>query len=49
MRFVHGLVAIGLWALFMCYCHEKGGLDITNDMMIITSAIVAAGAMPGGR
>lgn len=47
MRFAYGVLVALLWVLFEAYLIGKGTV-ISNDMQILTTAIVFAGAMAGG-
>ena len=47
MRFLDGLLAIGIWTLIMIGIF-KMGVEIPNDIVILSTAIVFAGAMAGG-
>lgn len=47
MRFINGIIAIALWSLFLTGAYNVG-IDFSNEMQCLTTAIVAAGAMAGG-
>jgi hypothetical protein len=47
MRFVYGAIALILWCILGVYMINQG-VDISNDMQILSTAIVVAGAMAGG-
>ena len=47
MRYLYGIFALIIWCVFIGYVMTKG-IEISNDVQIITSAIVVAGAMAGG-
>lgn len=47
MRFIFAFIAIWLWALFLVIFFE-GTTSISDGVMAISFAIVAAGAMAGG-
>lgn len=47
MRFLDGLFAIGIWTVIMIWIF-KMGVEIPNDIVILSTAIVFAGAMAGG-
>ena len=44
MRFIYGTIAIALWLMFTV----KVAPTLSNEVTLITCAIVAAGAMAGG-
>ena len=45
IAFLKSFVAIFLWAIFLTYLDA----EISNDLQILTAAIVAAGALAGGE
>ena len=45
IAFLKSFVAIFLWAILLTYLDT----DISNDLQILTAAIVAAGALAGGE
>ena len=47
MRFVYGLLAFVVWAMLLGYA-QTAGMNITNEVQILSFAIVIAGAMAGG-
>lgn len=47
MRFLDGLLAMMIWAVIMVEIF-KTGIEISNEIAIISTAIVFAGAMAGG-
>ena len=44
MRFIYGFIAAALWAWFL----GGLGIDIPREIVVLTLAIVTAGAMAGG-
>lgn len=48
MRFIYGIIAMGLWAWFLSGAY-KLGIDMSNEIECLTTAIVVAGAMAGGN
>ncbi len=48
MRFFYGVIAMGLWVLFLEACSTHGAANFTDWQCILTCSIVAAGAMAGG-
>ena len=46
MRFLYGLLAIVIWGVIMVKIFE--GIEISNEIVILSTAIVFAGAMAGG-
>ena len=47
MRFVYGALALIVWCILVAYVISQG-ISVSNDMQILTTAIVVAGAMAGG-
>ena len=47
MRFIYGIIAMGLWACFLTGAY-KLGIDFSNEIECLTTAIVVVGAMAGG-
>ena len=47
MRFVYGAIALILWCIFGVWIISQG-VTVSNDMQILSIAIVVAGAMAGG-
>ena len=47
MRYLYGIFTLIIWCVFIEYVMTKG-IEISNDVQIITTAIVVAGAMAGG-
>lgn len=48
MRFLYAFIAAWSWACIIILCSTKAGLTISNDLAILTTAIVIAGALAGG-
>lgn len=48
MRFLYGVIAMGLWVWFLDVA-TSGGVVVTDYQTILTTAIVVAGAMAGGK
>ena len=46
MRFLYGLLAIVIWGVIMVKIFK--GIEISNEIVILSTAIVFAGAMAGG-
>ena len=46
MRFLYGLLAIVIWGVIMVKIFN--GIEISNEIAILSTAIVFAGAMAGG-
>lgn len=46
-RILYGVIAAFLWCLFGAYLIGKGTV-ISNNLLLLTTAIVFAGAMAGG-
>lgn len=47
MRFLYSIIAFWLWGVIMAFCISKG-MKISDDMQLLTIAIVVAGALAGG-
>lgn len=47
MRFMYGVLALILWSILGVYMISQG-VAVSNDMQILTTAIIVAGAMAGG-
>ena len=47
MRYLYGIFALIAWLVFLGYV-QTTGIVVTNDVSIISTAIVVAGAMAGG-
>ena len=47
MRFLYGFIAFWVWGLLEGYMVVKG-CSLSDDVVIISMAIVVAGAMAGG-
>ena len=47
MRFMYGALAFILWSILGLYMLSQG-VPISNDMQILSTTIVVAGAMAGG-
>ena len=48
VRYLHGLLAMFLWCCLLKLYLCTGGKPIPNDLQILTSCIITAGAMAGG-
>ena len=48
MRFIHAFIAMTLWAIFLSAFGITAQNGANADTLIISLAIVAAGAMAGG-
>ena len=48
MRYLHGLIVLFGWVMLMKLYLNCGGMDIPNNLQILTSSIVLAGALAGG-
>jgi len=46
MRFLYGLLAVMIWAVIVVKLFK--GIEISNEIRILSTAIVFAGAMAGG-
>ena len=50
MRILYGFVAATIWAYAVAFSSLKfAGSLPSNDIMLLTTAIIAAGAMAGGE
>lgn len=49
MKLLVGIVAGYIWCVILNLLMTKGGLQISNDTLIMTTAIIAAGAMAGEK
>ena len=47
MRFVYGAIALIVWCVFGAWIISQG-VAISNDIQILSTAIVVAGVMAGG-
>lgn len=47
MRFAYGAIALIVWCVFGAWIISQG-VAVPNDIQILTTAIVVAGAMAGG-
>lgn len=47
MRFLYGALALIIWSILGLYMISQG-VAVSNDMQILSTAIVVAGAMAGG-
>lgn len=47
MRFMYGALALIVWCVFGAWIISQG-VAVSNDMQILSTAIVVAGAMAGG-
>lgn len=48
MRFLYGIVACFVWSFFCMFIMTKHGIKVSNDIQILSTAIIIAGAMAGG-
>ena len=48
MRFIYGIVACFAWCFFCVFLMSKYNLKVSNDIEILSIAIIIAGAMAGG-
>jgi hypothetical protein len=48
MRFLDGLLAIGIWIIILIWVF-KMGVEISNEIVVLSTAIVYAGALAGGN
>jgi hypothetical protein len=48
MRFLYGVVAGFVWSSSCTFLMSKYGMKVSNDMQILSTAIIIAGAMAGG-
>ena len=47
MRFIYGALALIVWCVFGAWIISQG-VTVSNDMQILSTAIVVAGVMAGG-
>ena len=47
MRFIYGAIALIAWCVFEAWIAGQG-IAISNDLQILSTAIVVAGAIAGG-
>ena len=47
MSFLKAFIAAWIWIAISAYLMTKGA-DISNDMQVLTTAIIIAGALAGG-
>ena len=47
MRFIYGAIALIAWSVFEAWITGQG-IAISNDIQILSTAIVVAGAIAGG-
>lgn len=47
MRFVYGLFALIIWSIILGYVLAKG-VSVPTEVLVLSFAIVMAGAMAGG-
>lgn len=47
MRFVYGAIAVLIWCILGVYVLSQG-VVVSNEVQVLTTAIVVAGAMAGG-
>lgn len=47
MSFLKAFIAAWVWVVFNSYLMAKGAV-ISNDMQVLTTAIIIAGALAGG-
>lgn len=48
MRIIYGCAAAVLWCSACAYLIAKTGASISEDIQVLTTAIIIAGAMAGG-
>ena len=48
MRFGYAVVALILWVLFMSWIMTNSSLELSDDIRVLSLAIIMAGAMAGG-
>ena len=48
MRLKYGVVALILWVLFMAWIMTNSSLELSDDIRVLSLAIIVAGAMAGG-
>lgn len=49
MRFFLGFIAFWIWIIFLCWVAANSNFVFSNDAVLISLAIVVAGAMAGGE
>ena len=47
MRFIYGALALIVWCVLVAWTISQG-VAVSNDMQILSTAIIVAGAMAGG-
>lgn len=47
MRFLYGFLAFGLWIMLIAFLKAKG-LNISEDVVWLSTSIVVAGTLAGG-
>lgn len=47
MVFLRAVIAVWIWIAISAYLMTKGA-EISNDMQVLTTAIIIAGALAGG-
>lgn len=47
MRFIYGALALIVWCVFGAWIISQG-VTMSNDMQILSTAIIVAGVMAGG-
>lgn len=47
MRLIYGAIALIVWCVFGAWIINQG-VAVSNDMQILSTAIIVAGAMAGG-
>ena len=48
MSFLKAIIAAWVWIVIIAYAMAKGA-EISNDMQVLTTAIIIAGALAGGE
>lgn len=48
MRFIYGIFACFVWSFFCMFLMSKYDMKVSNDIQILSTAIIIAGAMAGG-
>jgi hypothetical protein len=48
MRFLYGIVACFVWSSLCAFLMSKYDMKVSNDIQILSTAIIIAGAMAGG-
>ena len=48
MRFLYGVVACFVWCYFCMFLMSKYNMEVSNNIQILSTAIIIAGAMAGG-